>query len=422
MNELETQTADDMTDEELIEAFRGEDGIEKVNYGTAFAAWTDDAGRRVLKLSTSHKYGRSTARDIGSIIGMTITYNPHGSELYLTSETGGMSEERAEKALSTPGFKFSNARGKTVEIVGEPESSGYEKVNSETDDPVLDNRFESLKNDLVNGDAAPINADDVLGDDDSEEELLTDALEAAADAIESHGFDSTGSMRYNRRRRYDAGFDAAMNVLRGVPVDERPEGIVSEIDERVAAVTKERPSEPVETLRQDSGTYSGEDDENDGDGGASESDDSGGDGSDDSEEAESSDESGPTDDGSDEGEPETEMVETYSGPSVWDAARHVADDARVRVDYRSKNSGNEKSVEGEITTVLSRDAADGWMCRLVFRRDDGHIMACKAGEGLFTSGSHHPYVGSIENLTVRVPRDESDSIPRERDGSMLAAD
>lgn len=73
----------------------------------------------------------------------------------------------------------------------------------------------------------------------STEEIEGRVFHTAAQALANHTHDSTGSASYNRRRAYDVAFDAAMDVLREVPVEERPEDLVSEVD-AVCALIRER--------------------------------------------------------------------------------------------------------------------------------------------------------------------------------------
>lgn len=71
------------------------------------------------------------------------------------------------------------------------------------------------------------------------EHVREEVLTAAADALDGHTSDSTGSARYNRRRAFDAAFNAAMARLREVPVEDRPDGLVAEVDE-LCALLRER--------------------------------------------------------------------------------------------------------------------------------------------------------------------------------------
>lgn len=147
------KTAADMTDEELVEAFRGERGIDKITYGGGFGAWTDDAGRRCVKITTSHSYGVSTAREIGADLGMVVTYNPHGSNLVLAEEREGMDEDEAREAIEE-GFEFVNERGKTYRVTG---TSGY-FLDVETDDHTNTSyKEDQLVEVLVKGKAVPLN-------------------------------------------------------------------------------------------------------------------------------------------------------------------------------------------------------------------------------------------------------------------------
>lgn len=75
-----------------------------------------------------------------------------------------------------------------------------------------------------------------MQDTESDTDVRTAVLTAAADALDAHSRDTTGSAGYNRRRAYEAGFDAAMAELRDVPLDERPDGLVAEVDELVAHI------------------------------------------------------------------------------------------------------------------------------------------------------------------------------------------
>lgn len=149
----DNKTAADMTDEELVEAFRGERGIKKISYGGGFAAWTDDAGRRCVKVTTTHSYGVSTAREIGADLGMVVTYNPHGSNLVLAEEREGMDEDEAREAIEE-GFQFVNERGKTYRVTG---TSGY-FLDVETDDHTNTSyKEDQLVEVLVKGKAVPLN-------------------------------------------------------------------------------------------------------------------------------------------------------------------------------------------------------------------------------------------------------------------------
>lgn len=67
-------------------------------------------------------------------------------------------------------------------------------------------------------------------------------------------------------------------------------------------------------------------------------------------------------------------------------------DEHIVVDYTVKKHGTEKSVAG---TVLR--AGEG---RVTFARDGDDHRLHLTSEGLYTSGSHYPYMGKVDDVTV----------------------
>lgn len=102
------------------------------------------------------------------------------------------------------------------------------------------------------------------------DQIRADVFRAAADAIADFSPDTTRNASGMFRRMERDGFDAAMGVLRGVPVAERPDGIVSEVDElcKVAHDGRDAAVEALTEAAEDAAPAQDEQDDDDGDAGA----------------------------------------------------------------------------------------------------------------------------------------------------------
>lgn len=98
---------------------------------------------------------------------------------------------------------------------------------------------------------------------------------------------------------------------------------------------------------------------------------------------------------------------------IADALQDVTEDADLTVTYETKKAGTEKEVAGSVRRVVRADEhiptdvmepADASVEVVIFdRHDDGHEMHLKAtsgDEGLFTTRTPYPYVGTVTALEI----------------------
>lgn len=97
--------------------------------------------------------------------------------------------------------------------------------------------------------------------------------------------------------------------------------------------------------------------------------------------------------------------------TVWAAAKNLEQHEdgsapRVGVEYRQKNGNGTSRKAGEVERIEVQQPAEHFgrttgqpTPRIVFRRDDGQQMYVEP-DGLYTSGSHAPYVGSVVALST----------------------
>lgn len=102
---------------------------------------------------------------------------------------------------------------------------------------------------------------------------------------------------------------------------------------------------------------------------------------------------------------EAEDASPHQHTSVWSAAyaveRHEDGSApRIGVEYEQKNHEGTNRKAGTVCRVtLTRDERGRQVPRITFQRDDGQLMYVEP-DGLYTSGSHAPFVGHVQRLTV----------------------
>lgn len=94
-----------------------------------------------------------------------------------------------------------------------------------------------------------------------------------------------------------------------------------------------------------------------------------------------------------------EGPEEDDGPeALSDLCDHVEEGDEVEVEYAQKNGNGTNSKTGRADGTWEEQDA------LTFTRDDGQRMYVKTDEfgdtGLFTAGSHAPFVGSVVEVTV----------------------
>jgi len=111
----------------------------------------------------------------------------------------------------------------------------------------------------------------------------------------------------------------------------------------------------------------------------------------------------------DGGSQPTENPHEHAG--VWGAAANLeahedGSAPRIGVEYRKKNGNGTARKAGTVTQVEVERPDDTWgegveqpTPRIVFQRDDGQRMYVEP-DGLYTVGSHAPYVGAVVALTT----------------------
>jgi len=87
-----------------------------------------------------------------------------------------------------------------------------------------------------------------MSDDRTADEIRADVLRAARDALKNYSGDATTSARYDKRKGAERAFDAAMDALRPVPVDVRPDGLVECVDQLTSLARHESRSKAEEAL------------------------------------------------------------------------------------------------------------------------------------------------------------------------------
>ncbi len=107
----------------------------------------------------------------------------------------------------------------------------------------------------------------------------------------------------------------------------------------------------------------------------------------------------------------SEQENDHRHTSVWDAAWNLethedGSAPRVGVEYRKKNGNGTARKAGTVEQVTVERPEDHFgqgvgqpEVRVVFQRDDGQRMYVEQ-DGLYTVGSHAPYVGSVVALTT----------------------
>lgn len=122
----------------------------------------------------------------------------------------------------------------SIEVV-----AGTDDTDDDTDDDA--DEFEwADADDLRESAVDPVDAlDDTEPEPAPVDETRTAVLTASIEALGGFSPDATGCGRYNRSKLYDEGFFAAMNVLRDVPLDERPDEITREVDRACSLVRSE---------------------------------------------------------------------------------------------------------------------------------------------------------------------------------------
>jgi hypothetical protein len=108
-------------------------------------------------------------------------------------------------------------------------------------------------------------------------------------------------------------------------------------------------------------------------------------------------------------------------PTLEDLAVFAEEGDDIHVEYRQKNGEGTNVKSGEV--VLAEDLHVNFT-----RHSDGHHMGVKTDDhgkvGLFTSGSHAPFVGVVESVTVEAdrPLPETDEEPEEPEPEAEEAD
>lgn len=88
--------------------------------------------------------------------------------------------------------------------------------------------------------------------------------------------------------------------------------------------------------------------------------------------------------------------------TVAAVAQDVAEGDRIRVEYLQKNGAGSNAKEGVVT--VSDDGSDRVEPAVMFRRDDDQLMKLRPDDygtlGLYTAGSHAPFVGDVQAVDV----------------------